>query len=341
MEAATRPPPLQLAVSRGRRPYLIGVLTPDTLELSPDVREALNRGAPVVALESSVLAQGLPIPANRDAAERMVSAVRSHGATAAITAVSRGRPTLGLTGSDLERFLCRTGVRKVSSRDLGIAVAQRADGATTVAATLVLARTAGIEVFATGGIGGVHRRSATEIALNAQLRDESADLPELTRSRLVVVCAGAKSILDLPATWERLETLGIPVIGYRTNELPGFFTAQTGINLSMRCDSAAEIARVARAHWSLGNGQGVLVVQPPPERYAMSGLEMKRVVESALSDAEHKGIEGPATTPFLLDAVSRLTNRRSLDVNLDLLENNAALAGDIASALASKTRDSE
>ena len=316
------------------------MLNSATLELTEDVRDALKRGAPVVALESSVLAQGLPIPSNRDAAERMVRAVRTHGATVAITAISRGRPQLGLGGADLERFLCRDGVRKVSSRDLGAAMAQGADGATTVAATLVLARAAGIEVFATGGIGGVHRRSAKEIARNAQWRDESADLPELTRSRVVVVCAGAKSILDLAATWERLETLGIPVIGYRTSELPGFFTAQTGIQLSMRCETAEEIARIARAHWSLGNGQGVLVVQPPPATHALSGEEMNSVVESALSDAEHKGIEGPATTPFLLDAVSRLTNRRSLDVNLDLLESNAALAADIACALAREKPDS-
>jgi pseudouridine-5'-phosphate glycosidase len=309
------------------------VLNLDTL-LAADVRDALKRGAPVVALESSVLAQGLPIPANRDAAERMLRAVGSRGATPAISAVSRGRPLLGLAGADLERFLCREGVRKVSSRDLGVAIAQKADGATTVAATLVLARAAGIEVFATGGIGGVHRRSETEISRNAQLRDESADLLELSQSRVIVVCAGAKSILDLAATWERLETLGIPVIGYRTNELPGFFTAETGIRLPVRCDTADEIARIARAHWSLGNGQGVLVVQPPPATHALSGAEMNQVVESALSDAEHKGIEGPAATPFLLDAVSRLTNRRSLDVNLDLLENNAALAGEIACALA-------
>jgi len=316
------------------------VLNTDTLELTPDVRDALKRGSPVVALESSVLAQGLPIPANRDAAERMVRAVRTHGATPAISAVVRGRAMLGLGGADLDRFLCREGVGKVSSRDLGVAMARGVDGATTVAATLVLARTAGIEVFATGGVGGIHRRSGREFARNPQLRDESADLPELTRSRVVVVCAGAKSILDLGATWERLETLGIPVIGYQTNEMPGFFTAETGIRLSVRCDTAEEVARIARAHWSLGNGQAVLVVQPPPPTHALSGAEMNSVVQSALSDAEHKGIEGPATTPFLLDAVSRLTNRRSLSVNLDLLENNAALAGDIACALTRETSDS-
>ena len=266
----------------------------------------------------------------------MLGAVERRGAVPAIAAICRGRPTLGLEGEDLKRFLCRDGVRKVSSRDLGAAMAQGADGATTVAATLVLARLADIRVFATGGIGGVHRRSARELARNAQVRDESADLLELSRSRVVVVCAGAKSILDLAATWERLETLGVPVIGYRTNELPGFFTAETGIHLSVCCDTATEIAAIARHHWSLGNDESVLVVQAPPAEYAMSGADLERVIAEALSAADQKGIEGPGTTPFLLDAVSRLTNRRSLDVNLALLENNAALAADIACSLAAQ-----
>jgi len=305
----------------------------DTLELSPSVRSALSRNGPVVALESSVLAQGLPIPANREAAQRMVGAVERGGATPAIAAVARGRPTLGLEGPDLERFLGRNGVRKVTSRDLGAAIVQCADGATTVAATLVIARLAGIPVFATGGIGGVHRRSRRELEQNAQLRDESADLPELARSRVIVVCAGAKSILDLGATWERLETLGVPVIGYRTNELPGFFTAETGIRLGVRCDTAAEIAAIARHHWALGNVQSVLVVQPPPAEHALGSLEVEQAITKALTEGEQKGIEGPALTPFLLEAVSRLTHRRSLDVNLSLLENNAGLAADIARSL--------
>jgi pseudouridine-5'-phosphate glycosidase len=309
--------------------------------LSLSVRDALARHRPVVALESSVLAQGLPIPANRNAAERMQRAVQSRGATPAIAAIARGRPVLGLEGEDLERFLCRDGVRKVSSRDLGVAIAEGADGATTVAATLVLARGAGIEVFATGGIGGIHRRTSHDIQTSRQLRDESADLPELARSRVVVVCAGAKSILDLAATWERLETLGIPVIGYRTSELPGFFTAETGISLHVRCDTAAEIAAIARSHWSIGNGQSVLVVQPPSADCAMSGDEMRDVVDAALAEAERKGIEGPTTTPFLLAAVSRLTSGQSLDVNLALLENNAALAAEIASALTRENDDAE
>jgi pseudouridine-5'-phosphate glycosidase len=307
-----------------------------TLDVLPAVRTALDRGAPVVALESSVLAQGLPVPANREAAQRMVAAVTTAGAIPAITAVSRGRPTVGLNGADLERFLCRDGVRKVSSRDLGVAMAQMADGATTVAATLALSRIAGISVFATGGIGGVHRRSRRELERSPQVRDESADLLELSRSRVVVVCAGAKSILDLEATWERLETLGIPVVGYRTSELPGFFTAETGIALPVRCDTAAEIAAIARNHWALGKGESVLVVQAPPARHAMSGADMERAVAEAIAEAEEKAVEGPAMTPFLLGAVSRLTKGRSLDVNLALLENNARLAAEIACALAAR-----
>jgi len=312
------------------------VHTDATLDLSPSVRNAIDRGSPIVALESSVLAQGLPIPENRQAAERMLRAVEERGATPAIAAISRGRPTLGLAGDDLKRFLCRDGVRKVSSRDLGVAMAKRNDGATTVAATLVLARMAKVQVFATGGIGGIHRRTQLEIERRPQVRDESADLIELSRSRVVVVCAGAKSILDLAATWERLETLGVPVLGYQTGELPGFFTAETGIALSVRCETVAEIASVARHHWEVGNDQSVLVVQAPPAKHAMSGSEVERAISEALSEAERKGIEGAATTPFLLEAVSRLTSRRSLEANLALLESNAMLAADIASSLATK-----
>ena len=306
------------------------------LEFSASVGHAIDRSEPIVALESSVFAQGLPIPANAEAARRMLRAVESRGAVPAIAAISRGRATLGLESDDLRRFLRRDGVRKVSSRDLGVAIAQGADGATTVAATLVLARLAKIRVFATGGIGGVHRRSIRELERNAQVRDESADLMELARSRVIVVCAGAKSILDLPATWERLETLGVPVIGYRTNELPGFFTAETGIHLSVCCDTATEIAAIARNHWALGNDESVLVVQAPPPGHAMSGGDLERAIAEALTEAEQKEIEGPGLTPFLLEAVSRLTNRRSLDVNLGLLESNAALAADIACALAAQ-----
>jgi pseudouridine-5'-phosphate glycosidase len=296
-----------------------------TLRVLPEVAAALASGAPVVALESSVLAQGLPIPHNRDAAERMTHAVTAGDATPAITAVVRGVPTIGITDEELERFLAREGVRKVSARDLPIAIVQEADGATTVAASLALATLAGVHVFATGGIGGVHREPAF---------DESADLAELARSPIVVVCAGAKSILDLRATLERLETLGIPVIGYGTSELPGFFSIDTGLRTSGRADSAGEIARVFLAHRALGRRAAVVVAQPPPKEHALPRARVERAVERALADARERGIRGAEMTPALLAAVERETNGASLAANLALLERNAALAAEIAVAIA-------
>ncbi len=284
----------------------------------------MAEGRPVVALETSVFAQGLPIPANREAADRMIHAVRSRGAVPAITAVSDGVPTVGLEPPDLERFLTRHGVRKVSARDIPIAIASGVDGATTVAASIALATLVGIDVFATGGIGGVHHGSPV---------DESADLIELSRTPIVCVCAGAKSILDLSATWERLETLGIPVVGYRTDELPGFFTSATGIKLTARAEHAAEIARIFEAHVGVGRTQALLVVNPPPAEHALGWGEVDRAVQQALADARRAGIGGPALTPFLLASLAQATGGRSLPVNLALLESNAALAGEIAAAI--------
>jgi pseudouridylate synthase len=315
---------------------------PSELRYSSVVRVALAENRPIVALESSVLAQGLPIPANAEAARRMARAVESRGAVPAITAVVRGVPTIGLEDDDLARFLRRDGIRKLSTRDLGAAIAQQADGATTVASSLALARLVGIEVLATGGIGGVHRRGPRARASGAI--DESADLLEIERSPIVVVCAGAKAILDLPATLERLETLGIPVIGYRTSELPGFFTAETGLSLSTRVDSAEEIVAIVRAHRIItaaaaqpsgasGGALGILVVQPPPDEFAVPSRELEPAIERALAEAEEGGVRGAQVTPFLLEAVSRLTEGRSLDANLALLEQNAALAAEIAVVL--------
>lgn len=294
------------------------------LRILPEIATALAGGGPVVALESSVLAQGLPIPGNREAAERMMRAVRTRGAVPAITAVVAGSPTLGLTDDELERFLARDGVRKVSARDLGAAVAQRADGATTVAATLALASLGGVRVFATGGIGGVHREPEF---------DESADLPELAQSSMIVVCAGAKSILDLPATLERLETLGVPVVGYRTLEMPGFFTAETGLRLSVRAESADEIARMFVAHRALGRRSALLVMQPLPPELALPREPVEQAVARAVAEAKAQGVRGAAMTPALLAAVERETHGRSLVTNLELLERNAALAAEIAVAL--------
>lgn len=291
------------------------------LRVLPNVEAAVRGGSPVVALESSVLAQGLPIPQNREAAARMLSAVERAGATPAITAVARGVPTVGLEPEELERFLRSDGVHKVSARDVPFAVAAGWDGATTVAASISLASLAGIEVFATGGIGGVHRDAPF---------DESADLAELARTPMIVVCAGAKSILDLHATWERLESLGVPVIGYRTSEFPGFFSAETGIELGAVAERCDEIVAAYRAHRALGRTQAMLVVQPPPAAFALRREQVESVVGEAQRESVKKGISGAEVTPFLLAAVTRLTGGTSLDANLALLEENAALAGAIA-----------
>lgn len=302
-------------------------MTPPLLRVTAPVADALAHGRPVVVLESSVLAQGLPIPANRECADRMVAAVERAGAVPAITAVAAGVPTVGLDAEELERFLRRDGVRKVTARDLGVAVASGADGATTVAATLALGALAGIEVFATGGIGGVHRDAPF---------DESADLPELARTPMIVVCAGAKSILDLPATLERLETLGVPVVGYGTDEMPGFFTATTGLRLGARLDTAAQVAAAWRAHRALGRRSAMVVVQPPPERDALRSDQVDAAVDAALARARDQGVRGASVTPFLLAAVERETGGRSLAANLALLERNAALAGEVAAVLADR-----
>ncbi len=298
---------------------------PSALKLSSEVVTALDGGRAVVALESSVFAQGLPIPENRRAAKLMIDAVRHRSAVPAVTAVLRGKPTVGISDGDLERLLARDGISKVSARDLPWTIAQGLDGATTVASTLVLASLAGIRVFATGGIGGVHREPAF---------DESADLIELSRSPVIVVCAGAKSVLDLSATMERLETLGVPVIGYRTTELPGFFTSGTGIALSASASTAAEIVAAWSAHVALRRPGAMLVVQPPPADLALNSAEVDSLVERSYESARKEGVRGAAVTPFLLSAIARETRGRSLAVNVALLEQNAALAAEIAVSLA-------
>ena len=294
------------------------------IRILPDLQRALDVGGPVVALESSVLAQGLPSPRNREAAERMTAAVQRAGGIPAITGVVNGVPSLGLTEGELERFLTETGIRKLSARDIPVAVERKLDGATTVAASLAIASLAGVRVFATGGIGGVHRGAPF---------DESADLAELASTSMVVVCAGAKSILDLAATAERLESLGVLVLGYRTDEMPGFFTAETGIKLGARAESGAEIAGIFRAQRQLARRQALLVVQAPPSDRALSRRVVERAVEQAITEAAVRGVHGPALTPFLLSELVRLTDGGSLAANLALLEQNAALAGEIAAAL--------
>ena len=295
------------------------------LRIHPDVAAAQRDGRPVVALESSVLAQGLPVPANREADRRARNAITARGAVPAITAVVHGVPAVGLSDDELERFLDRTGVAKVSARDLPHAIVGGCDGATTVAAALALCRLAAIPVFATGGIGGVHRGAAF---------DESADLLELSRTPVIAVCAGAKSILDIGATIERLETLGVTVVGFRTDEFPGFFTRRTGFRSLTVADSPGEIAATYRAARALGLPGAVLVVQPLPEDVALDAALVDEAVAGALAEAMAAGIRGALLTPFLLAAVERATGGNSLVANLALLEANAALAADIAVALA-------
>ena len=305
----------------------------DVIRIAPDVADALRARRPVVALESSVLAQGLPIPANRDAAHRMLQAVRSRSAVPAITAVVAGTPALGVTAAELERLLARDAVAKAAARDLPWLMANRRDGATTVAGALAIAAGAGVEVLATGGIGGVHRAMFDAGAV----RDESADLLELSRTAMIVVCAGAKSILDLPGTLERLETLGIVVLGYRTAEMPGFLMAQTGIPLSARADTPGDVAAIYRAHRALGRPQAVVVMQPPPAEHALASHIVEHAVELALDHARREHVQGAQVTPFLLAEVERATGGASLSANLALLESNALLAAEVARALAEGT----
>jgi pseudouridine-5'-phosphate glycosidase len=289
--------------------------------LAPAVEAALRAGRPVVALESSVFAQGLPAPHNAEAAARMNAAIMEAGALPAITGVVRGRAVAGLAPDELARFLRGDAVVKASARDLGSAIAGKRDAATTVAASLVLCHATGISVFATGGIGGVHRQPAF---------DESADLIELARTPIMVVCSGAKSVLDLPATVERLETLGIPVIGYRTSEFPGFHYASTGIPVPSREDDLDGIVASYRAQRALGHPAAVVVVQPPPAEAALDRTDVEAAIDRAIAAAKKAGIRGSALTPWLLSELSRATEGRTLQVNLALLEANARLAAELA-----------
>ncbi len=299
------------------------------ISFSPRVAQAIAEQQPVVALESSVFAQGLPIPANEDAARRMVAAIERVAAVPAISAISAGKAVFGLSDQELARFLARDGVMKVSARDIPIAMLQGRDGATTVAGALSLMALSPIRVFATGGIGGVHREPQF---------DESADLAELSRTPAIVVCAGAKSILDLHATMERLESLGVVVIGYRTKEMPGFFFADTGIPIATSLGSADEIARLFALQCSLGRQQSIVVMQPPPAEHAVRKATIERALDSALDDAKRHGVRGGAVTPYLLTAVERATEGRTLAANVALLEANAALAAEIAVACSRSAR---
>jgi pseudouridine-5'-phosphate glycosidase len=291
------------------------------------VRAALASSQPVVALESTVISHGLPFPHNLDLARAMEGEVREQRAQPATIGVVAGLPTVGMSDAEVERFAVAKGILKLSRRDIGYASALGRDGATTVAATMALAALAGVQVFATGGIGGVHRGAR-------ETWDISADLTELARTPVLVVCAGAKAILDLPATIEYLETAGVPVLGLGTDELPAFYSASSGLPVS-RVESEAAAAAVWRAHRALGGGGGMLLTVPPPAEVALPRADVELAIERALAKAEAAGVRGQAVTPFLLAAVAEETHGESMSTNIALLRQNARVAARVARAIVS------
>ncbi|MCA1663981.1 MAG: pseudouridine-5'-phosphate glycosidase [Myxococcales bacterium] len=296
------------------------------IDIADEVRDALAASKPVVALESTIVAHGLPWPENLDIGRALEEETRRHGAVPATIAVVAGRIRVGIDGATLERMARAGGAerwRKVGVGDLGVVCARGENGATTVSATTFAAARAGIRVFATGGIGGVHRGDSGDV---------SSDLTTLGREPVAVVSAGCKAILDLPRTLEMLETLTVPVLGVRTNELPAFYTYTSGLPLEHRVDSAEDAAAVCHAHWSL-RGAGILVANPIPRAHALDAAQIGRAVEDALADATRDGIRGKALTPHLLAFVSRATQKRSLAANRVLALNNAAFGAELAAAL--------
>ena len=298
---------------------------------SAEVSDALESGLPVVALESTIISHGLPYPDNLAAANEFETILRDRGVTPATIAVIDGVPRAGLSASDLEKLASGDGVTKASVRDLPLITATGGTGATTVAATAFLAARAGIRVFATGGLGGVHRDAQSTF-------DESADLPILAQSPVCVVSAGVKSVLDIPATLERLETLSVPVVGYRTTHFPAFWLPSSGLELEWSVDSADEVAAMLRQQDLFGVSSGLLVANPVPDDKAWNQVDHDRIVGNAFAAAERDGIRGKDVTPFLLDYIQRESDGVSLRVNLDVVRNNVAVAAEIAQAYAKQGR---
>ena len=300
------------------------------LEVSPEVSAALAAGAPVVALESTIISHGLPRPGNLDAAREFEAILAEAGVTAATIAVIDGVAKIGLMPADLERIALDESVVKVSSRDIGIAMARKVTGGTTVAATSVLAARVGIGVFATGGLGGVHRGAAESF-------DESADLTVLSRTPITVVSAGVKSILDIPATLERLETLSVAVIGYQTSRFPAFWLSDSGYDLDWRADSPEEIADIMAARAAFGEQSALLVANPLPPDLQLDPGVLDGALEDALAVAADQGVRGKAVSPFLLDRIQQATDGMSVGVNLHIARGNIELAAKISSSWAQRT----
>ena len=296
------------------------------LDVNPEVAAAIAEGKPVVALESTIISHGMPYPQNVETALNVERIIRENGAVPATIAIIGGRLKAGLTAEEIEYFGKKgQAIHKASRRDLAVLCARGEDGATTVTTTMIIAHMAGIQIFATGGIGGVHRGAETTM-------DISADLEELGQTPVMVVCAGAKSILDLGLTLEYLETKGVPVIGYGTNELPAFYTRQSGFGVDYRIDTPEELAAAFKAGTEMGLKGGMLVTNPIPEEYAMPLETINAAIEQAIGEANEKGIKGKETTPFLLARVSELTGGNSLASNIRLVYNNAKVAAQTAAA---------
>lgn len=294
------------------------------LKISEEVAEALENRRPVVALESTIISHGMPYPQNVETAQRVEKIVRSTGAVPATCAIIAGKLTAGLTAEEIE-ILGKTGrkVPKASRRDLPFLVSQKMNGATTVASTMIIAAAAGIRIFATGGIGGVHRGAATTF-------DISVDLQELAQTPVAVVCAGAKSILDLGLTLEYLETMGVPVVGFRTDEFPAFFTRRSGFGVDCRLDTPAEITHFLNVKWEMNLRGGAIIANPVPAEFEADPDMIQKAIETALDEAKKMGIGGKAVTPFLLSKIEKLTGGTSLKTNIELVCNNARLAGEVA-----------
>lgn len=296
------------------------------LEIAPEVRKALANGDPVVALESTIISHGMPYPQNVETARRVEEIVRENGAVPATTAIIGGKLKCGLKKEEIE-YLGKKGleVTKCSRRDIPMAIARGFDGATTVATTMIIAHMAGVSIFATGGIGGVHRGAQ-------ETMDISADLEELANTPVMVVCAGAKAILDIPLTLEYLETKGVPILGYQTDKLPAFYTRSSKFNVDYRVDSPLEAAKAFEAQRGAGLHTGMLMANPIPEEFSMDEEMINNAIEAAVKEACEKGIKGKDSTPFLLSKVKDITGGSSLDANIELVFNNAKVAAQIAKA---------
>ena len=293
------------------------------LDINTEVKKALDEGKAVVALESTIISHGMPYPRNVETALKVEEIIRENGAIPATIAILNGKLKVGLTKDEIEYLGKAENVIKTSRRDIPFIIARKTDGATTVASTMIIAELAGIKVFATGGVGGVHRGAETSF-------DISADLQELAHTNVAVVCAGAKSILDIGLTLEYLETFGVPVVGFRTDEMPAFYTRRSGFGVDYRIDEVGELALAIKSKWDLGLNGGLVIANPIPEEYQMDYDLITKSIQDALVEAEEKGIKGKESTPFLLAKVKDITKGESLDANIQLVYHNAKLGAELA-----------